>query len=231
MKGSKEKQQQTPPRSPDEKSRRDNNRGERRANNDGYVRPFEDRLGSYQSRSPSPHRQSSLTNNGARSDRYENYQMSSMRNSEPRSDPVNFNPRAPDTNYRGQWENRTYQSRPSTPQRQQRPFSPRPPSLWEYTEQRQGRNYGYQPETRDSPSDIVQSVAHRGVNHTYISSSVNPVDVGCVEERVVTQTIMQFATVTSTTDSTKAVRRETYMGLGHRATEAHSNWPGWFERK
>jgi len=76
-----------------------------------------------------------------------------MRNSEPRSDPARFHLKTPDANYRGQWENRTYQSRSSTPQNQQRPFSQRTPNRWEYTEQRQGRNYGYQPEMRESSRD------------------------------------------------------------------------------
>ena len=60
MKGSNDKQPRTPPRSPDERSLRDSNREERRANRDerDYARPS-----NYQSRSPTPNRQSSQQSN------------------------------------------------------------------------------------------------------------------------------------------------------------------------
>ena len=70
----------------------------------------------------------------------------------------------------------------------------------------------------------------RWVHHTFIGSDVNPVDVGCVKEWVVTQTIMQIRNSQQhSRQHQSSTCRETYRGLGHRATEAHSNWPGWFK--
>jgi len=104
-----EKQQQRPPKSGNQ-------------NGQEYARSFSDRPNNYQSRSPTPTRQSGQqTGKGGRPQNSYNYQTGPSKDYQQRS----YSPGPPTNNGQRQWYNSGNQQRPSTPNQQQRPVSPR----------------------------------------------------------------------------------------------------------